>query len=329
MAKVVVAGHICLDLLPALPEAAPPPPGTIVEVGALRAHPGGAVFNTGAALAAVGAEVSAVATIGADPLGGVLAELVADAGMTTDFAVDSERCTSYSIVVETPGVDRGFWHHVGANEAFDGRDVNLDDAELVHVGYPTVLPGLFADGGAPLADLLERARTARVATSLDFCFADPRTPAGRTDWAAILRRVLPLTDIVSPSIDDLVSMRICSDDSARGVEAAARALVDQGAGIALVSAGPRGAFLASGSAERLAACGALAGRLSAWNDLGIRVEPAPLDAPVSTTGAGDTLTAGLLFALLQGWAPVPAGSFASRLAAARIQGQDLAQVSFP
>lgn len=326
MAQVVVAGLVCLDLTPELPGVATPTSGTIIEVGALRVRPGGAVFNTGSALAALGVEVSAVATVGADPLAAVLSELVAEAGMAIDFAVDPQRCTSYSIVVETGGADRGFWHHVGANEAFDGRETELSGAELLHVGYPTVLPGLIADGGAPLARLLQRARDAGVTTSLDFCFADPDAPAGRTDWVTILQRVLPLTDIVSPSIDDLVSMGVAADDSEVSIEAAARALVAQGAAIALVSAGARGAFLASGDAERLGACGALAGRLTCWSGLGSWAEPAPVRALASTTGAGDTLTAGLLFALLRGWAPVPAVSFAGRLAAARIQGQDLAAV---
>ncbi|MGD0173517.1 MAG: hypothetical protein ABSC61_03645 [Anaerolineales bacterium] len=58
--SAVVAGHICLDIIPAMP-AIPPGgfkepflPGYLLEVGAAALSPGGAVSNTGLALRRLG-----------------------------------------------------------------------------------------------------------------------------------------------------------------------------------------------------------------------------------------------------------------------------------
>lgn len=44
---------------------------------------------------------------------------------------------------------------------------------------------------------------------------------------------------------------------------------------------------------------------------------------VNTNGAGDTVTAGLLYSISQGWTPFAAGRFATYLAALKIQSLEL------
>lgn len=330
MSQVIVAGQICVDLTPALSGVETPATGTAVEVGPLRVCAGGAVFNTGFALASQGTAVSAVGVVGEDPLGGIVTRLLADAGLNTRLTIDPTRCTSYSIVLESTDFDRAFWHHIGANAVFDGHEIDLSGADLLHIGYPTVLPGLIVDDGTPLIELFRRAKAAGVTTSLDFCFADPKIKAGRADWPVVLHRVLPLTDVVSPSIADLVSMGLAVDDSASAVAEAAQRMVHQGVAIALVTAGPRGAYLATAGPDRLAAHDGLIGRLCAdWGGAAAWIEPSAVDRIVSTTGAGDTMTAGLLHGLLQGWRPQETCSYAGRLASAKIQGRNLAAVDAP
>src|SRR5919199_1198759 len=151
MGSAVVAGHVCVDLIPELPVVPPNVPGELVEVGPLGLSAGGCVANTAAGLAALGAEVEAVGDAGDDELGATLVRMLAARGTRSDqIRLLEGRSTSYSVVVQPPGRDRSFWHHVGANAEFDGSAVRLDGADLLHVGYPSLLPRLIADGGAAL-----------------------------------------------------------------------------------------------------------------------------------------------------------------------------------
>jgi hypothetical protein len=73
--NAVVAGNICLDIIPAMP-AIPPGgfketflPGHLLEVGAAALSPGGAVSNTGLALRRLGIPAQLICKIGADTFG--------------------------------------------------------------------------------------------------------------------------------------------------------------------------------------------------------------------------------------------------------------------
>jgi len=59
---VIVGGHLCLDLVPAL--SGPPviQPGRLVQVGPLALSAGGCVGNTGLTLASLGVPVKLVGT---------------------------------------------------------------------------------------------------------------------------------------------------------------------------------------------------------------------------------------------------------------------------
>src|SRR5438270_71621 len=119
-------------------------------------------------------------------------------------------------------------------------------------------PALTADGGEPLVALFTRARAAGITTSLDLAVVDPASPAARLDWWALLRRVLPLVDVLSPSVEDVRT-------TFRGPAPGADELVDMGVAVVMLTSGPDGLRLATGSAGRLDRAGAvLAGRAAAW-----------------------------------------------------------------
>src|SRR5690349_21711854 len=222
MPSAIVAGHVCVDLIPQLEALPDVGPGELAEVGPLTAAPGGCVANTGGMLAALGADVAVAGDAGDDPLGALLETMLAARGVdTTQIRRRAGETTSYSLVLEAPGRDRAFWHHVGANAAFDGAAVDLGGTDLLHVGYPSLLPALTADGGAALAALLARAREQGAVTSLDLAVIDPASDAARLDWAHLLARLMPLVDVISPSIEDLRSGLGFTDDLA----GAARRLV--------------------------------------------------------------------------------------------------------
>jgi sugar/nucleoside kinase (ribokinase family) len=318
MLSALVAGHVCVDLIPeleALPEIGP---GELAEVGPLSAAPGGCVANTGGVLAALGADVAVAGDAGDDELGALLSTMLAARGVDTrQIRRRPGETTSYSLVLESPGRDRSFWHHVGANAAFDGASVELGATALLHVGYPSLLPALTADDGEPLAALMDRAREGGATTSLDLAVIDPASAAARLDWTALLGRVLPLVDVLSPSIED-VRTGLGLDGE---LPAVARRLVDMGAAVVLLTAGADGLALCAGDAGRLRRAGPLLARGAArWSGFAQTISPVEVEVR-STLAAGDAASAGLLWGLLDGRDPGDCLRLAAQTAAAQVAGQ--------
>ena len=217
---------------------------------------------------------------------------------------------------EPGGQDRSFWHHVGANAEFDGTAVDLAGAGLLHVGYPSLLPALIADGGRPLEALLARARAAGLTTSLDLAVIDPASPAAREDWPALLRRVLPLVDVLSPSIDDVrTALHLDAGSGPSELRDTARMLLELGPAIVMLTAGAAGLQLSTGDAARLRT----AGLDEAWSGQEHFTPPPPVEVR-TTLAAGDAATAGLLYGLLTGLGARETLELAARTAADRISG---------
>ncbi len=327
MTRVAVAGHLCLDLVPELLGGERIDPGHLLEVGPLSVRLGGSVANTGGDLADLGYAVDVFATVGDDDLGGLLRGMLEErSGMTPRLRQVAGSTSSYSLVFESPGMDRTFWHHVGSNASFDGSEVQPEqDLDLLHLGYPNLLPGLVADRAAPMRALLARLRSAGVTTSVDLAVLDPRSPTGALDWEQILRLAMSDVDVITPSVDDLASalpghLGVTDQDDA-GVERLAEMLLDWGAGVVAVSAGARGVFLRTADTARLRAAGRALVDPEAWAGVGEWVEAYPVNRVATTTGAGDAATAGLLSGLLDGWPPQRSGSLAMACAAAVVSGR--------
>jgi sugar/nucleoside kinase (ribokinase family) len=322
--SVLVAGHVCIDITPELTVVPELVPGQLYEIGPAQLSVGGCVANTGLALASAGVPTHVCSRVGNDPLGEIARRLLGEHGVDLeDVTTTSRAATSYTIVLQMADHDRTFWHHPGANALFTGREVNLDRVDILHVGYPPLLPALLADDAAPLIHLLKEARGRGITTSLDLAVVDPRSRAAEVDWRRVFARIMPYVDIATPSIDDLTSAlaiaQVPDDDL---VEECARRLVDDGCAVAVVSAGARGAFVLSTGVDRLAAAGAaLSSVRSAWSSTAEWVLATAPQVVVSTTGAGDTATAGLLYGLAQGTGIRRATRLASRFAAAAIEGR--------
>jgi sugar/nucleoside kinase (ribokinase family) len=323
---VVVAGHVCVDLTPMLD--APPgiEPGRLLQVGPLTVSAGGCVSNTGLALAALGIPTRLVASAGSDQLGGVLIELLASGGAdASGVARVQGRGTSYSIVVDVPGRDRTFWHHIGANAAFDGGGVldRIEAGTILHLGYATHLPALYADGGAAFLRVLSGARRAGALVSVDVAEIDPTSDAAAVDWECILARALPDIDVIKASVDDLAAML----PRRRGIGPAAwaDALVELGAAVALVTAGADGLYLRTGSTARItAASPPLCDSMADWANREIEV-PTLANRVVTTVGAGDTAAAGFLAGLARGYGPAESATLAAAAAATRISGRPVGE----
>lgn len=327
MGGIVVAGHICVDLAPALSASARIDPGSLIDTGPLRISLGGCVANTGLALADLGSSVRLHATVGDDELGSIVASrIAAHERLHPALEVTDRAATSYSVVVEPAGLDRTFWHHTGANELFTGEHLAVGDADLVHLGYPPLLPGIVADDARPLVALLDRVRRGGATTSMDLAVVDPDGAVGALDWERILRRVLPLTDVVSPSIDDLRSAlgpgAGAATDPLADAATFAELLLEWGAAVVAISAGEAGLLLRTADVGRLQRAGRLLEPLAGrWADVTLITPPVPAPEFVSTNGAGDTSTAALLFALSRGAGPELATELAGASAALVIAGR--------
>ena len=216
MIDVIAAGHISWDVLPEIPAESALSgnflaPGRLAEVGALTFAAGGCVSNTGIALHILGAKVRLAARIGDDRIGALTREVLAahSPALPEHLTEVAGEQSSYTIVLNPPGVDRTFLHCPGANDTFGPEDLDsvlLSATRSVHFGYPPLMRRMYADGGVTLAELLMRIRQAGATTSLDLAMPDPTRPAGQADWPAILARALPLVDLFVPSAEELLFM---------------------------------------------------------------------------------------------------------------------------
>jgi len=321
MKPIAVAGHLCVDLTPELPAGIGLDPGHLIEVGPLRMSIGGAVGNIGRELHRLGLPVLLSATVGDDALAGYVRTTLTELGEPTDGIVTAAgTSTSYSLVLEPPETDRTFWHSVGANATFDGTGVDLSAIDLLALGYPPLLPALLRDGGVPLRDLLRRAQDAGVTTVLDLCVVDPQASVGALNWADLLDTWLPFVDVFCPSIDDLQSALRTNEP----VEQLLDRVIDSGAAVAVLTAGSDGMFIRTAPGERFAHAGrALAGAAYTWANQSLIMPPVWRTAPVTTNGAGDAATAGLLFGIAHGFGLEAAAAWAAACAGVIVSGQRL------
>jgi sugar/nucleoside kinase (ribokinase family) len=322
--SITVAGHICADIKPKLHGPADIRPGTLVDVGPLEMTLGGCVANTAGTLADLGMSVEVSAAVGDDDLGRFVAHAFRQrVGWTGNLDEIAGATTSYSLVVEAPGADRAFWHHTGANREFTGRELDFGASDILHLGYPPLLPALLVDEGAPLRALLQRARDAGTTTSVDLVVVDPEAPMAPPSWEPILRRMVSATDVMSPSLDDLVSaLRIDEPPTVDLAERLAQRLLEWGAAVAAITCGPDGLVVRTAGADRIHQGGrALKDLADQWARVSLRVAPEPVTAPRTTKGAGDAASAGLLFAIAQGASPEVAAGIAVECAATVIRGE--------
>ncbi len=345
----VVAGHICLDLIPDLSPlgeaalAALLRPGQLLEVGSLAVSTGGSVSNTGQALHILGMRTQLMGKLGDDPLGALVRQVVSTRGegLADGMIIDPEADTSYTVIISPPGTDRIFLHAPAANHTFGADDVRYEvvaQARLFHFGYPPLMRRFYADGGTELVTMFRRVRELGVTTSLDMALPDPASHAGRADWRAILTDVLPWVDVFLPSIEEILFMlrretyealvekaggesvlpwvtpALLSDVSAE--------LLAMGGRVVGLKLGDRGLYLRTADAATLAAMGTAApGGGADWADRELWV-PCFRARVVGTTGAGDATIAGFLAGLLRGLRVKEAVRMAVGVGACNVEAAD-------
>ena len=345
----VVAGHICLDITPRMYPCGSTVgevfrPGKLINVGPPTVSTGGAVSNTGLPLRRLGMNVKLMGKCGDDMFGRAIVDCIRREapGAEEGMQVAPGEQTSYSVVINPPGIDRMFLHCTGANDTFLAEDIDLEvvgRCRLLHFGYPPLMARMYADGGAELARLLQRARGTGAATSLDMALPDPAGPAGKVNWPAILAAALPHVDIFTPSVEELTFMlRRRTFDQLAARAAGGHMLehmdgdllcdlgnrcLEAGAAIVLIKCGHQGLYVRTAGAGRLERMGRCKiGPGSRWVNRELLQPSYKAGRIVSTTGAGDCAIAGFLAALLRRTSVEDALRYAVATGAQNVQAAD-------
>lgn len=342
----IVAGHLCLDLIPDMGALEVDrfhetfQPGHLIEVGSATMSTGGAVSNTGLALHLLGIPTRLIGKIGADPFGQIVRSLVEsyDPRLADELVVDPLASTSYTVIVSPPGVDRLFLHSPGANHSFSADDIDYDlvsQAALFHFGYPPIMRRMYTNGGQELVELFRRVKNTGVTTSLDMCYVDPAAEAGKASWAEILRAVLPFVDIFLPSFEEILWMlhldefeklsrrgRLLDQASPALLHYLSDELLQLGVRFAAIKLGERGLYLRTAHEAALSGMGrACPPDRTVWANVEYWA-PCFRVHVVGTTGAGDATIAGFLAALLRGLAPSEAVTTAVAIGAYNVEAAD-------
>jgi fructokinase len=253
---IVVAGEALIDLVP-------------IAHATLAAHPGGGPFNTARTLGRLERPVAYLGRISTDRAGRRLAGQLGADGVGLDAVVRTDDPTTLAIVeVDDEGVARYRFYAQGTSAPGltegDALAALPDGVGYLHLGTL----GLVLE---PMAAALEA--LARALSGSALVMVDPNCrPAVIDDAAAYrarLERVLALADVVKVSEEDLAWL-------APGVAApdAARALLERGPAVVLLTLGPDGALALTGDGETAVA--------------------APEVDVVDTIGAGDAFSGGWL-----------------------------------
>lgn len=326
--KIIVAGHICLDITLAFGNENVEnigdilSPGKLLQMKNINIHTGGAVANTGLALKILGADVSLMGKVGNDELGNILIEKLnaynASKGM---LKVDGED-TSCAIVLAFQGIDRIFLCNSGANNTYQLSDIpeqELEDALIFHLGYPPLMKRMYENEGEELLKIMKHMKNRGIVTSLDMASVDSESEAAYANWTNILKKVLPYVDFFVPSVEELCYMldkerfyewkkRAAGKDVTQiiDIEKDVKPLAEQcmryGPKVLLIKCGAQGLYyqttnyiLFKDIAEKLEF------NVELWADKqGFEKSYVP-DRILSGTGAGDTSIAAFLKAVMDGY----------------------------
>ncbi len=344
--RAIVAGHICLDIIPDVSAIDPGTfnanfrPGHLLEAGSATLSTGGPVSNTGLALHKLGVPVRLIAKVGADSFGHVVTRIIdaIDPALLSGMELDPQAITSYSIIISPPHIDRIFLHCPGANHDFgssDVKDEQLAQADLLHFGYPPVMRRIYSNDGRELADLMSRAKTIGLTTSLDLCYPDPHSEAGQLDWVQLFRSVLPYIDVFAPSLEELLFMlrrsafeelsaygNIVEQATPELLQDISDELIGLGVKIVLIKLGARGAYLRTADVHAIEQLGrARPFDRAVWADRELWAPCFRVEV-VGTTGSGDATIAGFLSALLREASPEEAMTLAVAVGACNVEAAD-------
>lgn len=237
------------------------------------ARAGGSPFNVAIGLSRLGQASGLLTGLSSDLLGQRLRQVLADEGVSTAYAIPTDRPTTLSLVgLDTAGVPAYQFYDNGS------ADTGVEEADLPELGAEVtgLHFGSYSLAAAPVADAfaaLARGKGGRFMT------LDPNVrPTVEPDmevWRARLAVLMPLADVVKISAEDLELLW-----PRRSHEGFAQDLVSQGVRMVVVTDGGEAAH--------------------GWTLSGLHASATPPKVTViDTVGAGDTFQAALIARLLR------------------------------
>ena len=279
---VHVIGNVQLDVL-ASPVTRMPRAGGDEIIDHIAVRPAGAAGNVSLALSALDVPHRLFGAVGDDQAGLWVAAELRRAGLGEDLLVVAGRDTGISIALEAPGRERSFLTAHGVLDGYTDVDVPPEAVQaglVLLTGYFS-LPGLRGEG---TRRLLARARDHAAVTIFDTGW-DPDdwqralsygTGRGHPGAVEEILDLLPLVDLFMPNEPEALALSGTPD-----VEEAAAFLAARSRGWVVLKRGELGVLAQSSRGER------------------VRISAPPV-TPVDTTGAGDSLAAGMLADLADG-----------------------------
>jgi sugar/nucleoside kinase (ribokinase family) len=347
--SAIVAGHICLDIIPSISGGTADEgkamllPGHLTAVGEATLSTGGPTSNTGLSLHKLGIPTKLMGKTGDDLFGSAILELLSatDESLAKGMIVDPGVETSYTVVINPPGIDRILFHCPGANDEFTSEDIDYDlvaDAGLFHFGYPPLMKLMYSDGGEQLSGIYRRVKEQSVTTSLDMALPDPNSSSGRADWKKILGKTLPYVDIFLPSVEEILfmlrkdaytSLNIASEGTLflsklqpELLSDLSREILEMGTRIVCLKLGDRGFYLRTADEAAMRSLGSAApADPASWADKEIWAPCFRVDV-VGTAGSGDATIAGFLSGFLRDLPPEKAAVAAVAVGACNVEKAD-------
>ena len=267
---VCVVGEINPDLiLYGVPAQLKPEEESLINGFRLTLGSSSAIFAHN--LSVLGTRVGMVSKIGADSLGKMAFDWLANAGvdLTCVRVAPDGPATGLSVILAQPS-HRFILTYPGTMFEFSYADLDLDyifSARHLHVSSYFLHRAL----RPRIADLFREAKARGLSTSLD----TNDDPEGK--WANDLLEVLPFVDIFFPNEREAKKV-VGTDDLQQAIDKLAQLCQ-----IVVVKLGLHGAVARKGSSE--------------WRRAGLRV------ASVDPVGAGDSFDAGFIHRYLQGGTP--------------------------
>ncbi len=249
-----------------------PEKGKLVLFDELEIHTGGCANNTAIALTRLGLSAGAMGKVGTDAFGDLILQKLIDNGVDTGgMQQDPGSRTSFTFVAVASDGERTFYHYIGANGELCEADLDwevIKSAKILHIAGALVMPRF---DGAPMANVLQKAKTLGITTSLDTAY----DATGK--WIETLEPCLPYVDMFMPSIVEAQHLTGLSE--AREIAQFLRR--NYGIHTIAIKMGEDGSYVSTPEREHFA---------SAY----------PVTA-VDATGAGDAYVAGFLAGTLMGW----------------------------
>ena len=264
--QITCAGSAVFDIL--AKSSAALPVGVLGLVDTFSTAEGGPALRTGRVLAGMGIETRLIIPVGDDIFGRSFRETVPAPHLDVEF-VASPSPTSTSMVFVDGDGERTMLHNIGADASITAEAIEARlEGPFLHVGGALVLPGLDDPDGAPLTGLFQRAHARGIYTSLDVVHDSTER------WHRVVP-ALPHTDLFIPSLIEATAITGETEPAA-----AAAAVRELGVRFAIVTDGPRGAWVDH-------------------DDFRGHIPAFKVDT-IDTTGAGDAFTGGVLVGLSHG-----------------------------